>query len=183
MTKLRFRFYLKILLFTLLFFLFCGFETSFWPNIISFLPSPQLWLMMVFFIALKWNSVFAIFYIYFLGFCMTRFTYMPLKMAWTSLLVVSSVLASLKNRIQLSQMMTFAAFTLFGSILFEVAYVCFSFWLEKNPTQFYILDRMATVLMNFIFCYPVYALLSYLDQIFYSDMHWSQTPERHEAEL
>lgn len=183
MSKLRFRFYVKILLFTFVFFLFCGFETSFWPNVIGFLPSPQLWLLMIFFIATKWDTIFAIFYIYFLGFCMARFTYMPLKMAWTSLLVVSSVLSSLKNRIQLGQMMTFAAFTLFGSVLFQVSYVCFSYWLEKNPTPFYILDRLAIVLMNFIFCYPVYSLLNYIDKAFYSDMNWSQTPERPEVDL
>lgn len=182
MSKLRFRFYLKIFLFTLLFFLFCGFETSFWPNIIGFLPAPQLWLLMIFFIAIKWETIFAIFYIYFLGFCMTRFTYMPLKMAWTTLLVVSGILASLKNRIHLGQIMTFAAFTFFGSILYQICYIGFSYWLEKTPTSLYVLDRLSIVLMNFIFCYPVYAVLNYFDQIFYSDMNWSHTPERPEVE-
>lgn len=183
MSKLRLRFYLKISLFTLLFFLFCGFETSFWPNYIKLFPSPQLWLLMVFYIALKWESIFAIFYIYFLGFCMTRFTFMPLKMAWSSLLIVSSLLAILKNRIHLSNIVSFAAFTLLGSTIFQLCYVILSYWLEKNHTSFYILDRLSLILMNFIFCYPIYRLLEYLDKLFYSNINWSQTPERQGFDL
>ena len=40
----------KYLVFTFMFMVFCAFETSFWPNLINFIPAPQLWLLFVFYI-------------------------------------------------------------------------------------------------------------------------------------
>lgn len=180
MNSVRLSFYLKIFLFTLTFFIVCGFQTSFWPFVIPFLPSPQLWLLMIFFISLKWAPLFSVFYIYFLGFCLTRFSQIPLKMAWTTLLVTFTLLTIFKNRVRMSGALSFSFFTLLGSFIFQVSYVILSRSIEQNPAAILFLDRLIQIIMNFIFSYPVYRSLEWLDQVFYSKNTWSKTPEKNE---
>ena len=180
MSSLRLRFYLKILMFSFVFFLLCGFQTSFWPNIITFLPSPQFWLMMIFFISLRWSPLFSVFYIYFLGFCLTRFSQIPLKIAWTTLLTTFTLLTLFKERVRLSGALSFSFFTLLGSIIFEISYIVLSHSIEANPTSYQLFDRLVQVLINFIFSYPAYRFFEWLDQLFYSKHLWSTTPEQGE---
>ncbi|OFZ31192.1 MAG: hypothetical protein A2622_00930 [Bdellovibrionales bacterium RIFCSPHIGHO2_01_FULL_40_29] len=180
MSSLRARFYLKIFFFTALFFALCGFQTSFWPNLITLLPSPQFWLMMIFFISLRWTPLFSVFYIYFLGFCLTRFSQIPLKMAWTTLLTTFCLLSLFKDRVRLSGALSFSFFTLLGSIIFEVSYVILSHSIEVNPTSFQFFDRLIQIIMNFIFSYPAYRVFEWLDHVFYDRQIWSATPEQNE---
>lgn len=181
MSSVRLRFHIKIFIFTVVFFLLCAFQTSFWPNVIPFLPSPQFWLLMIFFISLRWSPIFTIFYIYFLGFCLTRFSQIPLKMAWTTLLATFGLLFAFKERVRLSGAMSFSFFTLLGSIVFEIFYVCFSRLIESNPTSILFLDRLMQVLMNFIFSYVAYHFFDWLDQILYNENIWSKTPEKNDG--
>jgi hypothetical protein len=174
MTTLRLRFYLKIILFTFFFFLACGFQTSFWPHVISFLPSPQIWLLLIFFITLKWPPLFTIFYIYFLGFCLTRFSQIPLKMAWTTLLITFTFLTLLRNRVQLSGVFSFVLYCLLGSLIFQISYVLLSEFLEKIPTTVLFTERFLQILMNFIFSYPFYAVFEALDRVLGGKDKWTQ---------
>ena len=180
MSSLRGRFYFKIIVFTFVFFLLCGFQTSFWPNLITFVPSPQLWLLMIFFISLRWSPVFAVFYIYFLGFCLTRFSHIPLKMAWTTLLTTFCLLSVFKDRVRLSGALSFSFFTLLGSIIFEISYIVLSGSIEVNPTSIQFFDRLIQIIMNFICSYPAYRFFGWLDQLFYTKHIWSATPEHGE---
>ena len=180
MNSLRLRFYFKITTFSFVFFLLCGFQTSFWPNIITFLPSPQFWLMMIFFISLCWSPLFSVFYIYFLGFCLTRFSQIPLKIAWTTLLATFTLLTLFKERVRLGGALSFSFFTLLGSIIFEISYIVLSHSIESNPTSFQLFDRLVQVIMNFIFSYPAYLFFEWLDQLFYTKHLWSTTPEQGE---
>ena len=180
MNSLRLRFYFKILMFSIVFFLICGFQTSFWPNVITFLPSPQFWLMMIFFISLRWSPLFSVFYIYFLGFCLTRFSQIPLKIAWTTLLSTFTLLTLFKERVRLSGALSFSFFTLLGSIIFEISYIVLSQSIESNPTSLQLFDRLVQVITNFIFSYPAYLFFEWLDQLFYTKHLWSTTPEQGE---
>jgi len=178
MSSIRLRFYFKIFIFTIVFFVLCAFQTSFWPNVIPFLPSPQLWLLMIFFISLRWTPLFTIFYIYFLGFCLTRFSEIPLKMAWTTLLATFALLSVFKDRVRLSGALSFSFFTLLGSAVFEIFYVILSRMIESNPTTILFLERCLQILMNFIFSYAAYHFFEWLDQFFYNENIWSKTPEK-----
>lgn len=182
MTTVRLRFYFKILMITLFFFLSCGFQTSFWPNVITWLPSPQIWLLLVLFITLKWTPVFSIFYIYFLGFCLTRFTDAPLKMIWWSSLITFCVLWIIRNRVQMSGVLSFVLFCLGGSFIYQVSFYSVSQFIEKNPTTLLFTDRALQILINFIFSYPLYFIFEWLDQIFYSDDEWLKSSEKHEID-
>lgn len=182
MTKIRLLFYLKIFLFTLVFFMACGFQTSFWPHMVSFIPSPQIWLLLIFFITLKWKPVFTIFYIYFLGFCLTRFSQLPLKMAWTTLLITFSLLSILKNRVQLAGVFSFVLYCFVGSLIFQVSYVILSDFLEKVPTTVSFIDRFLQVLVNFIFSYIFYFIFEWLDYTLSEKDSWSHDVEKHEID-
>lgn len=175
MNNARLRHYIKIFVFTLLFFLACGFQTSFWPNVITFLPSPQIWLIMLVFITLKWKPVFTIFYIYFLAFCLTFFSEIPLKMLWVSLLIMFTVLWLIKNRIQLTGVFSFIILTLLGSFVFELSYYYFSDLLEAIPTSFMFFDRSLQILVNFIFCYPLYFVFSKIDVAVFDEDEWKKS--------
>lgn len=175
MTNLRLRFYFKIFAFTLLFFIACGFQTSFWPNIITFIPSPQIWLIIMIFMTVRWEPLFTIFYIYFLGYCLTRFSEIPLKMIWSTSIVMFASLLFIKNRIQLSGAFSFIILTLFGSTVFEVVYYYFSDILEVIPTSFMAIDRLLQILVNFVFCYPLYFTLDKIDIMLFDDNEWRRS--------
>lgn len=176
------RFYLKIFTFTLLFFIACGFQTSFWPNIITFIPSPQVWLIAIIFMTVRWPPLFTIFYIYFLGYCLTRFSEIPLKMIWTTTLVMFSSLLFIKNRIQLTGAFSFIILTLFGSCVFELVYYYLSDVLEAIPTSLMLMDRLLQILVNFVFCYPLYFTLDKLDILLFNENEWRRsTKVFHEA--
>ena len=164
MNKRQILFFYKLLGFTLLYFLACGFQTSFWPNIISFLPSPQIWLIILLFITIKWKSINSIFFIYFLSYCLTFFADIPLKMLWCPLALTYFLIVTVKNRIQLTGVLSFILFNLAGSFLFETGYYFFSDILESTPTSLMFFDRLLQILMNFIFSYPVYFVLDFLDK-------------------
>lgn len=182
MNNLRLRFYFKILTFTLLFFLLCGFQTSFWPNIITFLPSPQLWLIAIFFLVIRWPPVFTIFYIYFLAFCLTHFSDIPLKMLWSTLLITFTAIWFVKDRIQLTGVFSFIVIGLFGSSIFELSYYYLSDLLEFTPTTFMFIERCLQILVNFLFCYPMYFLLTYLDKLLLDQDEWKKSSRDHTAE-
>jgi len=150
----------------------CGFQTSFWPHIVSALPSPQIWLIMIIFISLQWPPLFTIFYIYFLSFCLTGFSSIPLKMLWSTLLVVFTLLQLIKNRIQLTGAFSFIILTLFGSTSFEIIYYYLSGVLENIPTSLMLLDRLLQVLINFVFCYPLYYILKSADTLILNENDW-----------
>lgn len=179
MTNKRLRFYFKILVFTLLFFIGCGFQTSFWPNIVSFIPSPQVWLILMIFMTARWPPIFTILYIYFLGYCLTRFSEIPLKMIWTTTLIMFSSLLFIKNRIQLTGAFSFIILTLLGSFVFELSYYYLSDMLEAIPTSFMFIDRILQILVNFIFCYPLYFIIEKVDTLLFNENEWQRSSRAH----
>lgn len=179
MNKRHLKLIYKFLLFTLVFFMACGFQTSFWPNVITFLPSPQIWLIMIIFISIRWKSMTNLFFIYFLLYTLTFFSEIPLKMLWTTLAIVYFIIATVKNRIQLSGVFAFIVFCFAGSALFEIGYYTFSDVLEPVPTTAMILDRLLQILVNFIISYPTYFLLDFVDKVFQEKEDWRPTQSSH----
>lgn len=170
------------MMFTLLFFFGCGFQTSFWPNIISFLPSPQIWLVLIIYISVNWKSVNHIFFIYFLSYCLTIFSDIPLKMLWCPLAVTYFVIVSVKNRIQLSGVFSFILLTFAGSFIFETTYYLFSDLLETIPTNVMFIDRLLQILVNFIFGYPLYFVLEFVDRLTSPSEDWRDSSLKQEHE-
>ncbi|MBY0452812.1 MAG: hypothetical protein K2P92_07240 [Bdellovibrionaceae bacterium] len=182
MNKLHLRLIYKLILFTMIFFIGCGFQTSFWPNIISFLPSPQIWLIVIFYIGIKWKSLNYIFYIYFLSYCLTLFTDVPLKMLWVPLALIYFILILVKDRIRLTGVFSFILYSLVGSVMFEVGYYFISSLLEPVPTSILFVDRTLQVLMNFILSYPLYFVLEFADRALSEKPDWHRSSMDHHNE-
>lgn len=166
---------LKFTTFTLVFYAFCAFQTSFWPFVLGSFPAPQLWLIMVVFIALKWPNIRAVFFIYFLGFIMTRFSYIPLKMAWTSLVALMLFVWIFKNRIHSTSLFYFSILATSGSFFYAICYILLSRWLEPSTTPVFFLHRLLEMGCNFLFSIPVFKFLDFIDQRFESSPTWGQT--------
>lgn len=177
MNSTRIRFFFKVFSFTVMFFLACGFQTSFWPNVIGFIPGPQLWLILMIFLATKWEPLFSIFYIYFLGFCLTQFSDVPLKMVWVPSLLMFGALWLIKNRVQLSGALSFVLLTFIGSFVFEMGSFYLSGLLEAVPTQLLLLDRLIQILINFIFCYPLYFFFTSMDRLLFDENRWKESAQ------
>lgn len=175
MNNTRLRFFLKLSVFTLVFFLLCGLQSSFWTNLISFIPSPQFWLILFVFVATKWAPVSSIFYIYFLGFCLTNFSDAPLKMIWFSSLIMFLAILLIKNRIQLTGVFLFIVLNLIGSVTFELSYYYLSDILEATPTQLMFSDRLVQILINFIFSYPMYFVFEKIDIFIFDENEWTKS--------
>jgi hypothetical protein len=95
-------------------------------------------------------------------------------MLWTTLAIVYFVVATVKNRIQLSGVFAFIMFCFTGSVLFEIGYFVFSDILEPVPTTAMILDRLLQILVNFIISYPAYFFLDFLDKALQTKEDWRQ---------
>lgn len=160
----------KYLIFTFIFMLFCAFETSFWPNLLSFIPAPQFWLLFVFYICVRWTERWNIFFLYLLGFIVTMYSMMPLKMAWFSLLIIFLIIYFLKNRIHSTSVVTFSLLSLAMSVVYTMIYISLSYVFEKTPTSLIPLERFISFGLNFLMSVPVYVFLEKLNSFFKNDI-------------
>ena len=177
MNNVSLRNIVKLFAFGLFFFIGCGFQTSFWPNIITSIPSPQVWLIIILFIIVRWNNLNYIFYIYFLSYCLTVFSEMPLKMLWTSLFVTYFILVSIKKRIHLSGVFSFILLSFLGSLIFEASCYFLSGVLEPTPVSLMFFDRLLQILVNFIFSYPLYFALEMLEKSLAVQEDWKTSSQ------
>jgi hypothetical protein len=172
-SKKTLRFILKYFFFTLIFFMLCAFQTSFWTVLIDFLPAPQLWLIFLVFIFLKWPSYSAIFYAYLLGYILTLFSMMPLKMSWLSVLGIFGFVWIFKNRIHSSSLFLFAILCGACSLFYSVLYIAISSYLETNKTSFLFVDRILQAGITFLVSLIVYSALDALDRLFATQETWA----------
>lgn len=167
------RYILKYFLFTFLFFIFCAFQTSFWSVAIDFLPAPQLWLVFLVFIFLKWPSYSTIFYTYLLGFILVLFTLMPLKMSWFSLLGLYGFVWLFKNRIHSASLFLFSVLCAAASLFYSVFYIFLSYFLEQKMTSFLFFNRLLEAGMTFLASSLVYLFLNFIDRFLTTQEAWS----------
>ncbi len=156
----------KYVLFSLVFMMFCAFETSFWPNVIPVLNSPQLWLIFIIYISVRWIERWNLFFIYFLGYSMTLYSMMPLKMAWFSLILTYGVLYFVKTRIHATSVASFSVLTAAISVFYSLIYVGLSHLFETTPTGFMPITRIAQAGLNFVLSFPVFIFLDWLNGFF-----------------
>jgi len=177
MSRKNLRRLVKYLLMTVIFFILCGLQTSFWPFMFGFLPAPPLWFIFIVFISLKWPSVSTLFYIYFLGYCMTYFSNLPLKMVWFSLLALYKLIWTFKSRIHSSSLILFSILCAGGYFSYSIIYIILSYTLEDRPTQILFLQRLLETGLVFIMSSPVYYLLHKIDQRFTDHEIWTNAQQ------
>lgn len=163
----------KLFLFTVLFLSFCAFQTSVWPFWLGSFPPPQLWLILIIFIAMKWPTPITLFYIYFLGLLMTGFTPAPLKTLWLSLAAVYFFVIFFKQRIHSNSLFYFSILVSGTALFYNIVFISISHWLEPAGTPIFILHRLLETGCNFLVSIPAYKLLSFFDQLLQSQPSWN----------
>ncbi|MFN3454629.1 MAG: hypothetical protein ACK41T_06670 [Pseudobdellovibrio sp.] len=183
MTKKNLLLSLRLFIFTLVFFAFCGFQTSGWNFIFNSLPSPQLWLIFIVYIGYKWSQKLAVSYIYFLGFILTFYTYAPLKMVWMTLFALVLFIWFFKNRIHSNSLFFFSVLVTSSSLFFTLAYIIISGWLESNSTPIHFVHRLLEIGLNFLFSLPVYKFLHFIDNKLQPSEPWGPTHTGQSSEV
>jgi hypothetical protein len=173
MSKKNIRKFFKYFVFTILFFAVCAFQTSFWSELITFVPAPQFWLIFLVYIFLKWPGFQTIFYTYFLGYILMLFTLMPLEMSWFTLLGLYAFVWLFKNRIHSSSLFLFSVLCAASSLYYSGIYILCSTILESKITSFLIFHRVLEAGMTFLASGIIYLLLDLFDRFFATDESWS----------
>lgn len=163
----------RLVLFTLIFMLACAMQTSFFPFVTGSLPAPQLWLIIIIYIILKWPLYTGIFFTYFLGFVFTFYSYTPLKMIWISLNILYMTVWIVKNRVNSNTLLSFATFVTASNFLFTIIFFTTSQLLESNSTSLFPIYRLVEYGMTFITSIPMYIALSFVDHLFSPQRQWS----------
>ncbi len=172
-SKRRLHLILRIISLTLVFFIFCAFQTSFWPFLTTFIPAPSLWLVFMIFLSFKLKPYPALVFIYFLAFVMTRFTYAPLKVVLMTLIFLHFFIWILKTRIHTSTVFYFSILVGAGTVFYHITYIIVSMWLEKVPTSVFFLHRLADIGLTFLIGTPIYQLLNFINDTFEPNETWS----------
>ncbi len=183
MSSKNFRFILKYFLFTLVFIMFCAFQSSFWSVLIDFLPAPQLWLIFLIYIFLKWSGYSTVFYAYGLGLILIFFTAMPLKMSWLCLLGLYGYTWVFKTRIHSSSLFLFSVLCGSASLFYSGFYIFLSYFLEQKMTSFSLLERLLDAGMTFLSAAIIYLFLDYLEHFFTVKEAWSPVSKDVNAHL
>lgn len=173
MNKKTIKLILKYFSFTAIFFLFCGFQVSFWPEIISFLPAPPLWLIFIVFITLKWPPLSTAFYIYFIGYIATLFSSIPLKMVWISYIFLFLFAWLFKKRFHSASLYMFSIMCTISYLFYSLIYISVSYWLEQTPTSLYVLIRFLEMGLTFLLSSSIYLLLNKVDTYFRDTEIWT----------
>lgn len=178
-TKKSLNSWLKILCFTTIFVVFCSFETSFWPFMFDSVPAPQLWLILLIFLGYKWPTMNAILMTYFLAIFMTRFSYIPLKMALISTLLLYGFVWLFKTRIHSRSSFYFTILVTISSLVYSVGYILISRWLEPIATPILFLDRFLILALNFLFSLPIYNILNWIEETWFATEAWTPSQADH----
>ncbi len=173
MSSKTFRNIFKYFLFTLVFVMFCAFQSSFWSILIDFLPAPQLWLIFLIFVFLKWPGFSTVFYAYGLGFILILFSAMPLKMSWLSILGLYCYVWIFKTRIHSSSLFLFSVLCGSASLFYSMFYIFLSYLLEQKMTPFLFFERLLDSGMTFLSAFPIYLFLDFINKAFAAKEVWS----------
>lgn len=174
---------LRYLFIILMFFAVCAFQTSFWPFTISFLPSPPLWIIIITFIIIRFPLYTGIFFVYFLGLILTRFTFLPLKIIWTGLNMVYISVWSIKNRISSTGFRSFAGLCALSYVLFYIFQLLLSAMLEDNRISINIIVPIIETGLVYVLSAPLYFILDFIDTQIVGSHKWETSRYETKDEL
>ena len=144
--------------------LICGVQTVIWPSLISSLPAPPLWLLLVVWVALYREERETILLIYLMGLLATAFTAMPLKMMLFSLMILYILIRRVKERVFWNGMPYFVMASAASVTAFQVIYLILSAILEPIRTAWLPLDRIIIILLSVPAAILIYGLMTKVDR-------------------
>lgn len=144
--------------------LICGVQTVIWPNLISSLPAPPFWLLLIVWVAVYRNERETILLIYLMGLLATSFTAMPLKMMLFSLMILYILIRRVKERVFWTGMPYFVIAGAASVTAFQVIYMILSAILEPIRTAWLPLDRLVVILWSAPAAIVIYWLMMKVDR-------------------
>lgn len=144
--------------------LICGVQTVIWPNLISSLPAPPFWLLLIVWVALYRNERETILLIYLMGLLATSFTAMPLKMMLFSLMILYILIRRVKERVFWTGMPYFVMASAASVTAFQIIYMVLSAILEPIRTAWLPLDRFVVILWSVPAAILIYGLMVKVDR-------------------
>jgi hypothetical protein len=141
----------------------CGFQTSFWFQLTDGAPAPQLWMLIVVYLALYRPYFVAMLMVYAMTFVLKAFSAAPLGILWGSLFCAVSSASYVRSRFFWSTtryfVMTSGAFCL----VFNIVILLLSKMVEENPASISPFTRLIEILLTALFAAPMYWLLLRID--------------------
>ncbi len=164
MPRVRFNF-LNLFCITLLAFLLCGLQTTFWFQVFGGLPAPLFWLNLVLYLVLYRKRFEAVLTIYFVALILRSFTAVPLGILWITLLILFAVISFVKKRVFWPGSRYFFMASLGISITFHLVYYFLSRSVEHNPASLNFFHRFFEIVFTAISSVPLYWAFSWVDQV------------------
>lgn len=152
-------------LLTLLSILLCSFQTTFWFQVVGSVSAPQLWLLILLYVALHRKLLEAILLNYFLTLVISPFTSMGLGMLWTLSLLFTFGVGFAKQRVFWPGTRYFILASFLATLSFQIIFYFTSYLLESNRLEIHLWSRVLELFFTCLWAAPVYWLLSYVDQI------------------
>jgi hypothetical protein len=146
-------------------FVIAGLQTTFWYQLFGNVPAPLLWLNLIIYLILYRKPLPAILTVYAAGLLLLSFTGMPLKMMWSTLMILFALVYAIKSRVFWSGSGYYTIMCAFSAIAYHIIYVLVSYLVESNPVSFEIVDRLVQIVLTPSFAFPLYWVLAKLDKM------------------
>jgi len=150
---------------TILFFLFCGVQTSLWPLLTGGAPSPQFWLILLLYLVLYRSYYQALIFSYFLALIIKSFSSVSIGMLWPLFFLLITPASYFKSRMFWPNTRYF----MIASFLFVGAYHVFSlilsYYLENNPVPISPFSRLLEISLTLLWSAPLYWLMNFIDKL------------------
>lgn len=162
--KIRWNLLLNSLLFFGVLILIAGLQTTFWFQLFGNVPAPLLWINLIVYVALYRRPFPAVISIYALGFILLAFTGMPLKMMWLTLMILFVLIYGIKSRVFWSGSGYYIIMCIFSAVTYHLIFFGTSYFIEKNPASWELVDRLVQIILTPSFALPMYWVLSKIDK-------------------
>ena len=152
-----------------------GAESTLWYRLLGPVPSPQLWLLWLLYLALHRNYFEALFVGYGLAVLMTPASSVSLKILWPTFFVLVSLSSYARNKVFWPGLRYFMIASLTMSVGWNLFSVLFSLLFESPSTPLMPLTRILGVAIT-VLCSPlVYLSMNWLER-FRPDENMSSPP-------
>jgi len=144
----------------------CGFQSSFWFQLTGGAPGPQLWILVLLYLALYRPYLSAMGLIYIFALILKSFSAVPLGILWANLFILVSLTSFIKSRFFWSNTRYFIIASVAFSVAFNLSSYFLSVGLEENAASLSPFTRLAEVMLTGLFSAPMYWFLLKID-------HWT----------
>lgn len=155
---------LRYLLPSAVFIVACAFQSTVWPAIFGTFVSPPVWLLVIIWLSLYRPQPGTILFLYALGIVACSFTAMPMKMMFSSILVVHLALSYSRQRVFWWGSSYFVLAAVAAVTIYHVGYLLLSRLLEPTPAAWLPLERLGQILLAVPAAAVIYPIMRLMER-------------------